>query len=49
MKDFQFSGEDPILVFYFLSRLAEEADTLDMNEGQIMVCLPHMLTKNAAR
>lgn len=37
MKDFNFSREDPILIFDFLRRLVQEDDTLDMNEGQLMV------------
>ena len=49
MKEYKFSGEDPILIFDFLSRLVEEADTNGMSEGQLMVCLPHMLTTKAAQ
>ena len=49
MREYKFSGEDPILIFDFLSRLVEEADTNSMTEGQLMVCLPHMLTKSAAK
>lgn len=37
MKYFNLSIADPILVFDFLSRLVEEADTLDINEEQLMV------------
>lgn len=48
MKYVQYLGEDPILIFYLLSWLVEEADKLDMSEGQLMVFLPHMLTKTAA-
>ena len=48
MKEHKFSGEDPILVFDFLGRTVEEADTLAMNEGQLVICLPHLLTKTAA-
>lgn len=47
MKYFKFYGEDPILIFDFLSRLVEEADVLYKKEGQIMVCLSHILTKTA--
>lgn len=47
MKDFKLSGEDPILIFYFFSRLVQEADTLDMSEGKPMVGIPHMFTKTA--
>lgn len=49
MKDFKFSGEEQIILFDFLNRLVEDADTLDVSEGQLMVCLWHMLTKTAAR
>lgn len=42
MKDFKFSGEDPILVFDYLSPLIQEADVLDIYEGQLMVCLLRM-------
>lgn len=49
MKDFTFSGEAPILILDFPSRLVEDAFTLDMNEEKLIVCLPHMLTKTAAR
>lgn len=48
-KDFTSSGVDPILIIEFLSCLVEEAKIVNMSEGQLMVCLPHMLTKNAAR
>lgn len=40
MKDLKFFGEDPILILDFLSRLNEEADTLDMNEGQLWFVFP---------
>lgn len=46
MKDLLSSGEDPILIVDFLSRIVEEADVLEMDEGQLMVCLRHMLTIN---
>lgn len=49
MKEFKFSGEDLILVFDFLSHLVEEADSIDINEGQLMVYIPHMLNKTATR
>lgn len=49
MKENKFTGEDPILIFDFLSRTVEEADTLAMNEGQLVTCLPHLLTKTAAQ
>ena len=49
MKEHKFSGEDAILVFDFLSRVVEEADVLGMNEGQLVTCFPHLLTKRAAQ
>ena len=49
MRDHKFSGEDPVLVLDFLTRVVEEADTLGMSEGQLIVCLPHLLTKKAAQ
>ena len=49
MREHKFDGEDPILIFDFLSRAVEEADTLAMNEGQLVICLPHLLTKTAAQ
>lgn len=49
MEDFKCSGEDTILMLDSLSRLIKEADTLDMNEGKIIVCLPHMWTITATR
>lgn len=47
IKDFKFSSEDPVLIFDFLSLLVEEADQFDMEEGQPMVYILHMLTKSA--
>ena len=49
MQDHKFFGEDPILIFDFLGRTVEEADTLGMNEAQLVTCLPHLLTKTAAQ
>ena len=49
MRDHKVSGEDPISVFDLFTRIVEEADTLAMSEGQLIVCLPHLLTKNAAQ
>lgn len=43
-KYIKLSGEYPILIFDFLTKLVEEADTLDISEGQLMVLLPHLLT-----
>lgn len=47
MKEFTFSGEHQTPVFDLL--LVEEADILDMSEGQLMECLPYMLTKISDR
>lgn len=49
MKDLKFSGQYLILIFDFLSRLLKEAETVEINEGQLMVCIPYMLTKTASR
>ena len=46
-KDSKFSGEDPILIFDFLSRFVEEADTLTMSEAQAFMALPQFLTGTA--
>lgn len=43
-KDRKFSGEEPILIFDFLTRLVEESYTLDITEGQLMVFLSHVLS-----
>lgn len=32
IKEHKFSGNDPVLIFDFLGRTVEEADTLGMNE-----------------
>lgn len=45
MKKFKFSRDDLILIFYFLGRFVEKADTLDTSEEKLMVCLLHMLTE----
>lgn len=37
MKDLKCSGEDPIIIFDCFSRLVDEADVLDMLEGQYSV------------
>lgn len=47
MKEHSFSGDDPIMVFDFLTRFVEEADTLSMSEAQAFVALPHFLVGNA--
>lgn len=46
-KNRKFLGENPILIFDFLTRLIEEADTLEKSEGKLMVLLPHLLTGGA--
>lgn len=45
MKELKIHGKDPNLIFDFLSRLLEEANSVDINDGQLMVCTPYMLTK----
>lgn len=47
-KDRTFSGEDPILIFDFWTRLVEEAETLEIFQGQLMVLLPYLLAGSAA-
>ena len=42
-----FSGEDPILIFEFLTRMVEKFDTLGMSEGQTLIDLPHFLSDSA--
>lgn len=46
-KGRNFSGKDPMRIFDFLTRLSEEAETLDISEGHLMVLLTHLLTGNA--
>lgn len=48
MCAYRFIGEDPVFVFDFLTRVVEDDDTLRLSEGQLNVCLPHPLNKNAA-
>lgn len=48
MKDASFNGDDPILVLEFLTRFADEADTLEMSEAQAFVALPYFLKGQAA-
>lgn len=45
-KDSKFLGEDSILIFDFLTRLVEKAETLEMSKRQIMVLIPY-LTRSA--
>ena len=47
LKEYKFNGQDPILVFDFLSRFVEQADTLRMTEMQAFVALPHYLSGTA--
>lgn len=49
MNEYKFSGEDPNPIFDFLSCFVEGADTRAITEGQLRVCLPHLLTKTAAQ
>lgn len=49
LEDLNFSGEDQIIIFIFLSHLVEDADSLDMDERTLMVCTPQMLTKTTAQ
>lgn len=49
MSEFKFDGTDPILVFDFLTRMVEEADTLKMTEAQAYLALPHYLSGQASR
>lgn len=42
-------GEDPVLLLDFLTRVVEEAEMLGVNEGQLIACLRHILTKNSAQ
>lgn len=38
----KFSGEDPILIFDSLTKLFDEADTLDTSDGKIILLLPRI-------
>ena len=46
-RESKFSGQDPILIFNFLTRMVEECDTLGMSEAQAFMALPHLLSDNA--
>lgn len=48
MDDLLFSRSDPIFVFYLLTLLVEEFDTLEMTEAQGFLVLPKLLTGTAA-
>lgn len=45
ITDLKYSGEDQILIFYFLKGILEEVDKVEMNEGKILVCIRNMLTR----
>ena len=45
MREQKFSGDGSILIFDFHSRVVKEANVLGMNEGQLVTCLPQLLTK----
>lgn len=48
LEECSFDGGDPILILEFLSRFADEADTLEMSEAQAFIALPYFLKGNAA-
>lgn len=43
-KNRKFSGEELILIFDFLTKPVEEANTLEISAGQLMALLLHFLT-----
>ncbi|CAN8069510.1 unnamed protein product [Agarophyton chilense] len=43
LRNQSFSGEDPILVLYFLARFVAEADILGLTEGQAFIALPYFM------
>lgn len=43
------SGNDPILVFDFFTRLVEESSTPAMTEGEAFISLPYFFTGHASR
>ena len=45
----KFSGDDPILVFDFLMKFVEEADTLNVSEDHAFVIIPKVLKGRAER
>ena len=49
MREHKFSGDDSILIFDFLSHVVEKADLLCINDGQLITCLPHLLTDHASK
>lgn len=42
-RERNYTGEDHFIIFDFLNRLVEEADTLDISEVQMMVLIPHLI------
>lgn len=48
MRDTSFTGDGPILVLEFLTRFADETDTLEMSEAQTFVALLYILKIQAA-
>lgn len=49
MHEYNFVGDDSILVLDFLTCLVEEADILSKKEGQAFISLPYLLTSHASR
>ena len=47
LKSHAFDGDDPILIFDFLTRFVNEADMLGMSEAQAFVALPAFLKGDA--
>ena len=47
LEEYRFTGEDPIMVFDFLARFCDEADTLEMSEAQAYVALPYFFRAEA--
>lgn len=48
-RELNFTGEDQILIIYFLTRLVKEADTLYISEGQTLLLLTHLLRNYDAK
>ena len=48
LQDYKFDGSDPIMVFDFLTRFVEEADTLNMTEAQAFIVISHYLKGEAS-
>lgn len=47
--DNKFSGDDPVMIFNFLTRFVEEAEILGISEGQEFLTLPSFITKHSLR